>query len=673
MSKHYSLSRDQVRELCPSCADKMQLARIKELKLAADERGNLLPSDEVTIKLFAGFSQGLCDKFGPDKGLFTRCAEHMAGKVDDENAFCASLEKFCTGHRPAEKNHVESYVIKHEGDEWVLYNHTGDKVLGRHKSEADALAQERAIQVAKHHTMHEGDDMKAMMEKLRKEHPDATEKELEDMHAAMMAKMKGHAVTGLKNMTRDEVYKKCPDCAGKMAGNSQDMPVDAGGHMNHICGKGTRAMAEELHVAEYSNDIKGVEIFGAGTHNGDEYTEKDLDDIVSAFNTLDYRPAVKVGHTKDKPGSPAYGWVQNLKRVGNKIHADLTDMHDSVVDAIRNKNYDRVSSEIYFNLKRGGKEFRRALKAVALLGAEVPAVANLVPLHKMEFAAEGFEKVGTLEQELNVPSQALVDALAERVAGLVNLMKEHDMAKNAEEIKTLKAQVEEFNQKIEELKEKKGKDMSDEDLAKDPEYKELVAKAEEISDKIAELENDDGDTEEKIAQLTKQLTESADREKAAAKAHKELSDKVERIERDRLNLQIGERVKACKIPAFRASLEGLYAYALEHDEAKVKVYSKDKEGKDTAAEKTLAEVVDGVVSEINAQSEKLFKAMAYSGMKAREDGVIEEDVGAEIQKRVSKYRVEHKDVKKYEEALKAVLSDDAELAQRYRDSLGKGQ
>ena len=104
--KNYSLTRDQVAELCPSCADKMQLARIKELKLSADERGNLLPSDEVAVKLFAGFSQGMCDKFGPDEGMFTRCSDSMSGKVDDEKAFCAALHKFCVGKWPAEKAHA---------------------------------------------------------------------------------------------------------------------------------------------------------------------------------------------------------------------------------------------------------------------------------------------------------------------------------------------------------------------------------------------------------------------------------------------------------------------------------------------------------------------------------------------------------------------------------------
>lgn len=44
---------------------------------------------------------------------------------------------------------MKNYIIKQEGDDWVLYDHTGKKVLGRHKSKESALAQERAIQARK--------------------------------------------------------------------------------------------------------------------------------------------------------------------------------------------------------------------------------------------------------------------------------------------------------------------------------------------------------------------------------------------------------------------------------------------------------------------------------------------------------------------------------------------
>jgi hypothetical protein len=126
-------------------------------------------------------------------------------------------------------------------------------------------------------------------------------------------------------------------------------------------------------------DIRDVEIFRTGTWNGDEYTEKDLDDMVEAFDKAGYRPPVKLGHS-DQVGEPAYGWVDAIRRVGDRLVADFMDLPQSIYEAIRDRRYDAVSSEIFFNLKRGGEKFRRALKAVALLGAEIPGVAHLKPL-----------------------------------------------------------------------------------------------------------------------------------------------------------------------------------------------------------------------------------------------------------------------------------------------------
>lgn len=455
--------------------------------------------------------------------------------------------------------------------------------------------------------------------------------------------------------------------------------------------------------AEHGNAIRGIEIFKTGTHNGDKYTEQDLDAMVTAFRSLDYVPAIKVGHTKDEPGAPAYGWVKNLRRDGDKLFADFEDMHDSVVDALRTRAYDRVSSEIYFNLKRNDKTYPRALKAVALLGAEVPAVANLTPLHKMQFAADGFESVAACEQALEVPTEAMLSTLAERVTGLINLVKEHDMAKNAERIAELKEQVKAFEAQMDELKKAK-KDLTDDQLAADADYKALVAKADEIADKIAELEQEeDEDSVSRIAALEQELAESKKREEAARTEQKAFSERIARMEQKQRNEQIGDRVRACKIPAFRSMLSALYAYALEHAAATVKVYAEmsrdeaiakckkdhpdlsgkalsemvdkmmaDHKGKNMS-EQTLAEIVDGVVTEINAQSEKLFKALAYTGSTVRADGEVEERADAEVQRRVTEYRVKHPEVKSYEVAMRAVLTADAELAARYREQLGNAQ
>lgn len=448
--------------------------------------------------------------------------------------------------------------------------------------------------------------------------------------------------------------------------NSKNHAWDESKHPRH---KKVEQEADRLVLLENSNTIRDVEIFASGTHNGDQYTEKDLDDMVTAFNNLDFKPALKVGHTKDKPGSPAYGWITNLKRVGTKLHADLESMHDTVVDAIRNKSYDRLSSEIYFNLKRGGKEFRRALKAVALLGSEVPAVADLIPLHKVEFSELSFEKMGAFEQELEVPLEALLKTLTERVTGLSNIMKENDMAKNAEQIKQLKTKVEEFTAKMDELMKKKGK-QKPEDMVDDPDYKQLAAEAKSISDSISRLESEDKTAEVETA---KELAETKKALEQSQTTVKELSNRVSSIEQKERNTRVGERVKTCKIPAFRGGLEALYSYALENTSVRVAVYSKNKEGADVKEEKSLTDIVDGFVTQINDQGEKLFKALAFSGSRIRDDGVQEESAGKEVQKRVAEYRTKNPTVKVYEQAMKEVLAADKELAERYRTELGTEQ
>ncbi len=41
-------------------------------------------------------------------------------------------------------------MIKRVGKKWVLYTRDGSKVLGKHDTRREALAQERAIEINKH-------------------------------------------------------------------------------------------------------------------------------------------------------------------------------------------------------------------------------------------------------------------------------------------------------------------------------------------------------------------------------------------------------------------------------------------------------------------------------------------------------------------------------------------
>lgn len=128
-----------------------------------------------------------------------------------------------------------------------------------------------------------------------------------------------------------------------------------------------------------------TEIFSAGTWNGDKYTVTDLDDMVANFAKLKdtVKPPVKLGHNEKQPladGQMALGWVENLKRIGDKLVATLSQVPDVLYKAIKAGRYKRVSSEIMWNYKHAGETFKKVLSGVALLGADIPAVGNLADL-----------------------------------------------------------------------------------------------------------------------------------------------------------------------------------------------------------------------------------------------------------------------------------------------------
>lgn len=179
--------------------------------------------------------------------------------------------------------------------------------------------------------------------------------------------------------------------------DDEDMPEDEDADKTKKMMKGKKAdCSEDDDAHDYAHrTIEGVEIFKVGNWNGDAYSESDLDKIVEAYSAVGFTPPVKVGHVKD-PAARAYGWVRNVRRKGAKLLADFHDVPEEIYSAIKDRAFDAVSSEIFWNLKRDGKVFPRALKAVALLGAEVPAVSGLAPLREVvhqTIPVAGFDRV----------------------------------------------------------------------------------------------------------------------------------------------------------------------------------------------------------------------------------------------------------------------------------------
>ena len=266
-------------------------------------------------------------------------------------------------------------------------------------------------------------------------------------------------------------------------------------------------MATEL------KSIQGVEIFSVGTWNGDSYTQADLDNMVEAFNDTkgSMIPALKLGHNKEQKalfqdGLPAAGWVGGLYTKGERLLADFIDLPSRIAELLEKKAYRKVSSEIFWDIEFNGKVYHRMLAAVALLGAQVPAVNNLNDI----LALYGIS-AGDSDKNKHFPSSK--SGLMLKTYDHEELIEGAAMPKTEAEIKLeleLKAEQDKASGLSEKVKnyEKSAKEKSDEMVAKDKELEEAraykkaaEAKEVEAAKKLADAEFEKGITELESSKL----------------------------------------------------------------------------------------------------------------------------------------------------------------------------
>ncbi len=116
--------------------------------------------------------------------------------------------------------------------------------------------------------------------------------------------------------------------------------------------------------------MKPFEIFRTGSWTSDkgitkEYTEADLDKIIENYNSEDPAPIV-IGHPTTN--APAYGWVESLKRIGDRLIAVPKQLNEKFVDLVKNGAFKKRSISITPELK---------LNHIGFLGAAAPAVEGL--------------------------------------------------------------------------------------------------------------------------------------------------------------------------------------------------------------------------------------------------------------------------------------------------------
>lgn len=148
--------------------------------------------------------------------------------------------------------------------------------------------------------------------------------------------------------------------------------------------------------------LKGVQLIHVGSWRGSngetQFSVGDLEDIVRSYVALGsktgFRPHLKLGHTDaqkffgQRNGFPSLGEVTNVWRDGETVYADIENIPEVLLDLIEKRRYTQLSIEIYPSYEYEGVKYRNVLAAVALLGAELPAVKGLNDLAQALFKDE---------------------------------------------------------------------------------------------------------------------------------------------------------------------------------------------------------------------------------------------------------------------------------------------
>ena len=116
-----------------------------------------------------------------------------------------------------------------------------------------------------------------------------------------------------------------------------------------------------------------------GNFKGHNITKSDLNEIVASYSEVNDKAPVVVGHPKDN--SPAYGVINKMEVVGDKLMIHATNMKKKIVKAIKNKQLLAQSISLFprdhdANPTKGKLHVRHS----GMLGGKRGAVHGLEPL-----------------------------------------------------------------------------------------------------------------------------------------------------------------------------------------------------------------------------------------------------------------------------------------------------
>lgn len=446
-----------------------------------------------------------------------------------------------------------------------------------------------------------------------------------------------------------------------------------------------RAVCESFWESRDMATIRGVEILKPGTWNQTKFTKDHLQKIADNFQEQDWEVPVKLGHDPS-PSAPAYGWVRNIRVAGEKLVADFEDVPEKVFEMIKQKMFKNVSVEVFFNMERNKKRFDRALKAVALLGAQIPAVADLKPVTDSLTEVTGAESVGEFEAEISVQDdESNVVKSPEGARGsdsgdnvrMGQSSERNNGCRNRSEgtmsaFVTMLAQALEDSghkdreQAIAALAEKSGQSKDDLQSLVDGKTDETNLSEDQVKNiytGIRSLGQSNGgeSREQELKQQVERLQAQLDQTDTGQQQVKELSEKLDRLQRERTEEKIENRIKSVQIPSLRHHVRALYELAHQSGD-KVRMF--DTEQGDFKQQDGEA-VVDSFVDLINKQADKLFSEWGQHDETHRNFGGSG-DASEEMDSAVKDY-MQKNGVTDYAEAMDQVMAAQPDLAQRYAE------
>jgi len=130
--------------------------------------------------------------------------------------------------------------------------------------------------------------------------------------------------------------------------------------------------------------MKPFEIFRTGHHTSSQgaslsFSDSDLSAIAAGYDTGLHHAPIVVGHPKQD--APAYGWVDGIEVVGDRLVAKPAKVDAAFTELVRDGKFRKVSAAFYPpNAANNPTPGAYYLRHVGFLGAAAPAVKGLKPV-----------------------------------------------------------------------------------------------------------------------------------------------------------------------------------------------------------------------------------------------------------------------------------------------------